>query len=96
MSDTKEKKFDDRLSCFVDSLSYDFNSLTGKLHITDGGCCDMTGCIKLFKLIDPKVTKILTYSGAKEDTSYVKKDTKWVVFCHLDGSVVNECEDADF
>ena len=40
--------WDERLKCGAVSLSYDFASLKGELHLPDGDVCDMTGCIALF------------------------------------------------
>ena len=96
MSNTETKHYDERLICFVDSLSYDFNSHTGKLYVANGGCCDMTGCIKLFKAIDPQVTTILPYSGGKEDVYYKKVDTKWKSYSPGTEIVRGEIDDSTF
>lgn len=96
MGNPEEKYFDDRLMCFLDSLTYDFKTHTGTLHVTAGGCCDMTGCIKLFKSINPMVCKILVYSGAEEDTSYRKDGNKWLAYTPSDGIKVGEIEESYF
>jgi len=95
MSDSEERYFDERLHCFARSITYDFNSHTGTLHIDKHGCCDMTGCISFFKSIDPLVTKILTYSSDNEDTSYRKADMQWLAF-HPDGRVLGDVEESHF
>jgi hypothetical protein len=43
-------------------------SHTGTFFMNDGSCCDMIGCIDLFKKIDPAVKHIRTIAGSKEDT----------------------------
>ena len=77
MKKDTEKTFDARLVCFPQSLKYDFDTRTGQLFLHNGGCCDMTGCIKIFKAIDPQVSAITTYSDGKEDTSYRKDGSMW-------------------
>lgn len=77
MSKSTGLDWDERLKCGVVSLAYDFGSHTGQLHLPDGHCCDMTGCIDLFQEIDPEVTAIYTYSGGRADTAYRKSGTKW-------------------
>ncbi len=69
--------WNERLKCGVVSLAYDFGSHTGQLHLPDGDCCDMTGCVALFQGIDPKVTAIHTHSGGQADTVYRKGGTEW-------------------
>ena len=92
MSDFKEMCIDDRLGCLPNSLTYDFNSHTGKLYIKERGCCDMVGCIRVFKSIDPLATKILTYSGGKKDVSYQKDNMKWKAY-DPDGSLEGEIDE---
>lgn len=58
------------LQCDVKSMSYDFETQTGTLHMAEGDNCDMTGCTALFERVDPQVKNIRTFSGAAEDTSY--------------------------
>jgi hypothetical protein len=45
-------------------------SHTGTFFMNDGSCCDMMGCIELFKKFDPAVKHIRTIAGSKEDTGY--------------------------
>jgi len=85
MSNKYKGQWDERLQCDVLTLDYDFHTHAGKLHLVDGHCCDMTGCIKLFQSIDPQVIKILTYSGDDEDTSYRKTDIDWESYHPSDG-----------
>lgn len=58
------------LKCGVERLEYDFKSATGTLHVPDGHCCDMKGCIEFFQAIDPAVQAIDTFSGVRPDTRY--------------------------
>ena len=73
-------EWDERLMCRVISLTYDFPGRTGRLHLFEGDCCDMSGCVSLFEGIDPQVAAIHTYSGDRADTLYRKKGTKWYAF----------------
>lgn len=62
----------------VTGLHYDFVSRTGRLNMPDCCCCDMDGCIALFKRIDPKVRCIQTFAGDTPDTKYVRNwDGEW-------------------
>ena len=58
-------------------VAYDFDQQRGWLLQASGTCCDMTGCIALFKRIDPNVKIIETFSGRRADVRYVKQDGKW-------------------
>jgi hypothetical protein len=51
----------------------------GRLIMTPGACCDMSGCIALFERIDPQVRRIETFSGDKPDTAYTYSfdEGKW-------------------
>ena len=45
-------------------------------------CCDMEGCINLFRVIDPGVRRIETYAGGQRDTFYWRHDRdRW---CSID------------
>jgi hypothetical protein len=68
-----------RLMCSVISMTYDFPSHTGYLYLCSGDCCDMRGCVGLFKAVDPKVLEIICFSGDKPDVQYHKADGKWEV-----------------
>lgn len=46
-------------------------------YFPDGDCCDMSGAIRLARLLDPKVRRILTYSGKRCDTAYLWKNKDW-------------------
>jgi len=96
MANSEEKRFDERLKCYINSLSYDFKTQTGTLYLSRGGCCDMTGCINLFRAIDPLVTKILTYSGDEEDTFYRVSDLKWLACRPEDGVTVGDIDKSYF
>lgn len=69
--------FRDDVSCFVRNLTYDFKAKSGVLYLEDGSCTDMSGCIDLFKRIDPNVSTILTIAGRRKDTAYVLTDGGW-------------------
>jgi hypothetical protein len=72
-----EPVFLDEVQCFVRTLEYDFRSKAGVLTLENGSCTDMSGCIGLFKKIDPGVVRILTIAGGRRDTGYVLVDGKW-------------------
>jgi hypothetical protein len=69
--------FREDVQCFVRTLEYDFKSKSGVLRLEDGSCTDMSGCIGLFKKIDPEVVKILTVAGHRKDTAYIRTDDGW-------------------
>lgn len=66
------------LKCDVRAIFYDFASRQGVIHIDDGDCTDMTGCITLFRRIDPGVTQIQTIAGGRDDTRYAQRGGQWV------------------
>jgi hypothetical protein len=78
-----EDLYRDDVQCDVRRLEYDFETRTGILHLGSGSCTDMSGCIKLFKGIDPEVLAIHTLSlpfdradpplENRKDTSYIRK-----------------------
>lgn len=71
---------DERLLCEVVSLDYDFREHTGRLYMPEFNCCDMTGCLGVFRGIDPEVALIQTYSGDRPDTIYRRKGTEWTAY----------------
>lgn len=73
----REEVWQERLMCSVVSLDYDFRERTGRLCMARGNCCDMKGCLDLFRGIDPKVKVIATFSGEKRDTVYRKENKQW-------------------
>lgn len=76
MTDTKFV-FRDDVQCHVQKLTYDFKEKVGHLFLEDGDCTSMSGCIKLFQAIDPRVVGILTIAGGRQDTGYVQIGGKW-------------------
>lgn len=56
--------------CEVSRIEYDFRAKVGHLHMPPDQCCDMSGCIALFKGLDAAVHLINTYSGGRADTWY--------------------------
>src|SRR4051812_31840919 len=69
------------LMCCVVSLAYDFRSRTGRLCMEEGDCCDMQGCLDLFRKIDPNVEEVITFSGQERDTVYRKENKDWKAYC---------------
>lgn len=65
------------LVCSVTALHYDFSMHAGTLVMAHLECCDMSGCIALFKKIDPAVRFIQTVSGNVPDTCYAKLGKEW-------------------
>lgn len=72
-----ELRFIEDVQCFVSELRYDYTTKTGTLVLGRNSATDMSGCIALFKRIDPEVTDILTLEGKKPDTSYHLIGGKW-------------------
>jgi hypothetical protein len=65
------------LLCDVHRVEYDFRSKVGNLFMAPAHNCDMTGCVALFKAIDPKVKMIATFSGDRPDTLYLSRGDEW-------------------
>lgn len=77
-SDQREDTaFHETLVCHPVKVAYYFAHKRGELMLRANECCDMTGCINLFKKIDPEVNDIQTWSGSELDTRYVLFDGKW-------------------
>lgn len=74
--------FRDDVQCFVTTLAYDFKTRTGTLHLEEGSCTDMHGCIELFKRIDSSVVRIQSLAGGngRRDTEYRLEDGGWQSF----------------
>ena len=75
--------FRDDVQCYVDRLEYDFQRRAGKLFMGENSCTDMSGCIGLFKKIDPGVELIETIaspSHPRRDTTYRLVDGKWQAY----------------
>lgn len=69
---------DTRLRCTPYEVHYDFEKRHGVLIMGQRNCSDMTGCINLFRGIDPKVKFIQTYADKELDTGYIRRDNgKW-------------------
>jgi hypothetical protein len=79
MESKVDRTFRKDVHCSVFGLSYDFDTRTGQLHMGEGHCCDMTGCINLFKKIDKNVKYIFTFAGEVSDTAYCYSfdDDEW-------------------
>ena len=66
------------LKCYLRSIYYDVKKHIGVAVFPKGNCCDMSGCIKMFKRIDKQCLHIITYAGKYIDTSYhLDPDGKW-------------------
>ncbi len=66
------------LQCHVTGLTYDFVNCEGRLDMAPSSCCDMQGCIELFKSISPEVRLIETFAGGLRDTLYLRgRDSGW-------------------
>jgi hypothetical protein len=79
-----ENYFHDALMCAVKAIHYDFEEKTGYVFMPPRNHVNMSTCIKLFKYIDSRVQRILTFAGEQSDTAYVLKNDEW-----LAGSVAN-------
>lgn len=70
---------------FVRSITYQPRTRTGYLKLAHLYPPDMSGSIKLFKRIDPKVSTILCYDGRRLNTRYERLGsgewacTLWVI-----------------
>ena len=49
-----KERFISDLGSFVRSLAYSFEAKKGRLDMPPVSCCDMNGCIELFRTIDPQ------------------------------------------
>jgi hypothetical protein len=71
-------KYRPDLQTSVDQLTYDFERGIGVLYMPEGANTDRSGCIELFKKIDPNVRRIWTVAGPYADTAYFKtSDGQW-------------------
>ncbi len=80
MSEDTVGVYDERLQIRVVKLEYDFVNHCGRLYQEWMSYCDMGGCLKLFKAIDPNVVAILTFDDGKPDTLYRKEGSKWTAY----------------
>lgn len=65
-----EHLFDPLMQCFVESVHYDFDTRIGTAVLRDGGCTDMSGTIKTFIRLNPKVQQIRVYTDDGLDIVY--------------------------
>jgi len=81
-TDTGSYVYDRGLMCEVGTLEYDFSTGIGVLFLEPGSCTDMSGCIRRFEAIDPKVRAILTLKKGNRhlvrDTCYIRDGADWV------------------
>jgi hypothetical protein len=65
------------MQAHVVSIEYDWVSRIGKVHVVDGDCTDMCGCISVFEAIDPQVFWIAVFSGGDLDIVYAFRGGCW-------------------
>jgi hypothetical protein len=70
--------FHDGIKTRLLNLRYD--SLEKRGDMWCGGPVDMSGSIRLFEAIDPKVKVIIAYKDDVPDIAYVKKGDEWEVW----------------
>lgn len=68
------------LVCNILSLQYDFVARKGTLFLPELNCCDMMGCISMFKNIDQGAVQIDVIVNGKPDISYRRMNEKWYAF----------------
>jgi hypothetical protein len=74
--------------CTVEGLIYDFERHIGRLEMPPACCCDMSGCINLFRRIDADVRQIETRSDGKSDAFYWRHPNgQWEAFDTKDGKI---------
>ena len=66
--------------CNVSGYAYDIGGRTGWLYIGECECADMGGCIRIFKRIDPNVSRILIFAG--EVLAFEYRFDGWKVWDH--------------
>ena len=63
------------MTTYVNAIHYDAATRTGRVYQPRGACCDMSGCIAAFEVIDPGIKRIYTFMGDQEDTSYYRLES---------------------
>ncbi len=67
------------LVCTANRIEYDWGSKKGSLYIASGEYSDMSGCINMFRVIDPEVKHIQTFSGDVADVVYERLESdSWI------------------
>lgn len=70
------KIWNETLICYLSKVDIvDKNTVT--FYLPKGQCTNMTGAIKLAKMLTPGVKTINTYSGKETDTKYVLRGKQW-------------------
>ena len=77
-------RFHPGLMCEAVSLSYDFETRTGQLVMAPENSCDMNTCVALFRKIDEKVQRIVTFAGGVADLSFRLGSSGWEIEDHRD------------
>lgn len=70
--------FSETLACYVISVYYNFFAQRGNLYLLENNVPDMSGCLQLFRSIDPNVKDIDVFSGDELDTVYTKYHGQWI------------------
>ena len=65
------------LKCRIERFTYCFVERVAEIWLADGNCTDMEGAIKYVMRIDTKAITIITWSGGKRDTVYMRIDGEW-------------------
>lgn len=79
---TKNAAWIDELQCYVEEFDICFIAHTAEVWMPDGSCTDMSGAINYFTALDPDVKSIITWSGGRADTSYVRGPDGWTAIPH--------------
>jgi hypothetical protein len=69
--------WDKRTQCRISRIDYSFEEQAGTLFIPELNNTDMSGCIKLFKALDPKVRHIEVLKDGKPDIAYAYDGVEW-------------------
>jgi hypothetical protein len=78
-------RWSNALVCRVMSAVYDRRTRTGRVFMAPVHCCDMSGAIKLFQQVDPRVDRIETYAGGEPDTFPILGRRQVVDFINVSG-----------
>jgi hypothetical protein len=71
------KTAQDELMTSVNQVLYDFEQGLGVVYLPDRCCTDMSGAIRFFTRIDPKVRLIRTMVDETEDIVYMRTGSGW-------------------
>jgi hypothetical protein len=63
--------------CGVNAIAYDMRSRTGTVHVPPGHCTDMSGTIRFFTQLDPRVSSISVVSESWPTLIYQRHGHVW-------------------